>query len=81
MEIVWGQWNQAHITGHGGSVAMAEAIINAPDTTWTAQDEITWRGLGIITGRGWTIIVQIDARSIYPITMYPTRRGGRRQRR
>lgn len=77
--IVWGDWNRAHITGHGGSVAMAEAIIQGADTRWVPQDERTAKGMAVLTGRDWTLVVMFDDRSVYPVTMYPTKRGGRRR--
>jgi len=76
--IVWGDWNRTHITGHGGSPAMAEAIIADPDAVWEVQDEHTAKGFAVISGRDWTLVVMHDALSVYPVTMYPKRRRSRR---
>lgn len=78
-EIIWGDWNAAHITKHGGTVEMAEALIADPATRWAPHAAIYAKGLGTLSGRGWTLIVSYDSASVYPITMYPTSRGKRRR--
>jgi hypothetical protein len=79
--IAWSSWNTAHITGHGGSVEMAETIIRDPNTAWAKMVHPTYKGTVLSAGRSWTIVVQCDEHTAYPITMYPTKRGGRRNRK
>jgi hypothetical protein len=80
-DIIWGDWNRAHITGHGGTQAMAETIIRDPATRWENQDERTAKGFAVVITRAWTLVVMHDDLTVYPVTMYPTTRGGRRHRR
>lgn len=78
---VWGDWNRSHITGHGGSPEQDEALITDPETRWVVQDERTTKGFGLLIGQRWTLVVLHDDRSVYPVTMYPTQRGGMRHQR
>jgi len=63
------------------SPEQAEALITDPETRWVVQDERTTKGFGLLIGQRWTLVVLHDDRSIYPVTMYPTQRGGMRHRR
>ncbi len=86
-EVVWGDWNREHITGHGGSVIMAEAVLQDPEVRIQVTRPRTAKAQAFVVTRDWTVVFifeAIEARDAvraYPITMYPTRRGGRTTRR
>lgn len=83
MRIVWSAWNLAHITKHGGSCALAEAVINATTRRMTIGEYPYGKITATVEGRGWTVVMLIDASAneLWPITLYPTQRGGKRDRR
>jgi hypothetical protein len=79
--IIWGEWNRSHITGHGGSCVLAESIITDDATTWELQDNHTAKGFAVVIDRAWTLVVMFDRTSVYPVTMYPTKRGKRSRKK
>jgi len=87
MQVIWGMWNKIHITKHGGSVAIAEALLSVNDATMVPVSLTLASITATISGRSWTLIVGREPAgddmtiSVYPITLYPTGRGGRKHRR
>ena len=84
-DIIWGDWNRAHITGHGGSKALAEAVLMATDARIQMTAARTAKARAAVVRRDWTVVFGFeqltgDEVSAYPITMYPTQRGRRRRR-
>ena len=83
-EVVWTAWNAAHITGHGGSIELAEAVLDKPDRVAPTAYRVAkaWA----VIHREWTVVFNFEPMSgddvrAYPITMYPTKRGGKNRRK
>ena len=84
-DILWTDWNIAHITGHGGSKDVAEAVLMAPGALIQVTAARTAKARAVVVARDWTVVFSFeplagDAVLAYPITMYPTKRGSRRRR-
>jgi len=81
VEFIWGEWNTAHITKHGGSQDLAEQVLRDPAVTVITAHRLAQARATVVT-KDWTVVFNFEPIQgtnvrAYPITMYPTKRGSR----